>query len=71
MFILILFVVAVIALICIQQCALRKYRRGFSLHDDRRPRRKLFADPEEQRMQAWLESDTDEPMPLDEETQSP
>ncbi len=56
-----LLAILLLALIGVQQYSLHVRRRGFSLRDDNdRPRRKLFADPEEEQMRQWLESEDDD-----------
>ena len=53
---------AMIALIFLQRYALRKHRDGFSLRDGKgQPRIRLYADPHEEQMRKWLESDDEAP----------
>jgi hypothetical protein len=61
LYLVLLLAILAFALMGVQQYSLRQRRRGFSLRDGKdRPRRKLFADPEEERMREWLESDEEE-----------
>lgn len=61
LYLVMLLAILAFALMGVQQYSLRQRRRGFSLRDGKdRPRRKLFADPEEEQTRQWLESEDDE-----------
>jgi hypothetical protein len=69
MWLLVVLVVAGIVGVAIQHYAMKKMRSGFSLRGDGepRPRRSLFADPEEEATRRWLEGEEeDEPEQPDE-----